>query len=128
MCLNPRKEISWFESLSRDQILSYYHERIRNAAFKLAITGDFDATTVIAALKEGMEGWEKGTAYEPLPVIEPSAPAQVRMHMEGKMNTDVRLGHLIPIYRNDPRFYALMTGVHILGGNFFLAPDANRQR
>ena len=114
----PEEEINWLQSFSRDQLLAYYKEQYCNSALRLAITGDFEPETVMQALEEGINGWERGASFVPVPVIEPAAASEESVHMEGKMNTDVRFGHAIPIYRGDPRFYALMTGVHILGGNF----------
>ena len=114
----PEEEIRWLQSLTRDQLVGYHRKRFLNGNLNMAITGDLNQDDAVHALEEGIEGWKQGADFKPIEVMQTGEAREQKMHMEGKMNTDVRLGHCIPIYRNDSAFYALMLGVHILGGNF----------
>ena len=104
------------------------HRRIFNPAnLVIAVSGDFEPTTMLAALEQALSGWEPGEK-----VGEPPAPDAAFVpgiyHVEkgipqGKVNIGLR-----GISRDDPDYFPMLVLNDILGGGGFTSRITKRVR
>ena len=106
-------------AISRDDLLKFHQQFVQPANILLAISGDFDRTTLLAALNKTLGSMKNnGTAAMPVIPPVPAHDAPETLLVEKQINQSViRLGHL-GISKDSPDLYALRVLDYILGGSF----------
>ncbi len=135
---HPSARESTIESVTRvtrDDLVAFHQRTIHPNGIILGVTGDFDKTDVLAALREVFGDWPKGDVPElKIPeVVEAGADGAkpvIRYVSKDTSQTHLRVGHLT-IKENDPDYPALSLLNDILGGSSFrsrLFRDVRTQR
>lgn len=112
-------ELSRLESFTVEEVRAYHRAQFGNDALSLVFSGDVDMELVQPAIEKAFDGWAPGgeeheqTYQTPL-----SRPGYAPILMEDRRNLDVRLGHTVPLRRQDPDFIPLYVATFCLGGNF----------
>lgn len=123
---HPNRRLTTEEAIDSVQTLSVrdlktFHKTgygLGNLLF--TVVGDVDHDTILGKLKEQFSSWKSSSLS-----LGPSGKqAQQReasegfVHIPDKTSADMYLGQAIGIDQDHEDYYALMTGVYILGGNF----------
>lgn len=106
-------------AISRDDLLRFHRQFVQPANIMLAISGDFDRTSLLATLNKTL-GSMKIANNTPLPAIPPVPAHNIpeTLLVEKQINQSViRLGHQ-GITKDSPDLYALRVLDYILGGSF----------
>ena len=115
--------IGWEKSvtaLTRDDVVRFHADHVRPDRALLAVVGDVDPKTVIAALEKAFAGWKgggarAGEAYQPVPQTQ---GRQVLIVRKPEVNqTQIRLA-CIGVPRNHPDYYPIRVANTILGRGF----------
>ncbi len=117
-------------SVTMDQVKAIYEKQVGAGAAELAVVGDFDPETTLAAVREILKDWKSDVAYKR---IERSAPTDVAGSKEDivtpdKSNAQFVAGVTFPMKESDPDFAALRLGNFMLGGNTLSSRLGNRIR
>jgi len=107
------------EGLTREQVRAYQARHFGARDLLLVFVGDIDTEAVAQALREAFGDW---TDHEAPPLFSTAMgvlpPDQSRIVLPDKENVDVRMGHTLSVYRQDPDYVPLYVASYILGGNF----------
>jgi zinc protease len=111
------------QAITRDDLLSLYHQQIGAQAGQIAIVGDFDSAAVLPVLESMFVGWNAPVAYARIPQI----PERVRgekliINTPDKANAYYVAGQTVKLRDTDPDYPALTVGNYALGQ----APLASR--
>jgi zinc protease len=106
------------DAVTIDEIKKIYETQLGATHAELAVVGDFDADTTLAAIKEMLKGWESKVPYRR---VERKAPSTVQGAKENiltpdKANAVFLAGLSFPLTEADPDYAALRLGNFILGG------------
>jgi len=117
----PRLErrIQQVQSATVEDVRAYHDAHFGATDFTVAVVGDLRHEDVADAVATAFSEW---TPHDAAPAHDAEAP-DGRPHRESlpmpdKSNVDVRLGHALPIRRDDDAYLPLYVGNYILGGNF----------
>lgn len=107
--------------ITRDDLLAFHQKTIHPNGIILGVTGDFDKTAMLNALRKVFGDWNKGAVPElkiaDVPEGANSHPT-VRFVNKDTSQTHLRVGHL-SIKENDPDYVPLAIANDILGGSSF---------
>lgn len=115
----PEEQLRTLQQLTVEDVRAYHAHHFGAEEWTLAFAGDLDHDRIRSVVAEAFEGWAPHDA-EPVYETEPSpeAPGRSVLPMPDKSNVDVRIGHALPLRRDDEAYPALYVGNYILGGNF----------
>jgi zinc protease len=104
------------ERITRSDLVEHHQRYFAPGNCTLAVVGDVTAADAFAAVDKAFGGWERRDVLTPLTLGQP-APAHrvVIVDLPGKMQTEIRAGHL-GILRKSDDFTAVDLAVRILGG------------
>jgi zinc protease len=113
-----------------DQIKELYEKQVGAGAAELAIVGDFDPETTLAAVREILKDWKSDVAYKR---IERKAPTDVagfkdNINTPDKKNAQFVAGITFPMKESDPDYAALRLGNFLFGGGTLSSRLGNRIR
>ena len=117
--LSPEDEIARLEAVTPEAVRAYHEAHVGSDGLLLTFVGDVEPERTAERVQDALGDWAphgREAAYAP----EASGDGAGREHvpMADKANLDVRIGHAVPIRRDDAAFLPLFAGVCILGGNF----------
>ncbi|WP_019499440.1 M16 family metallopeptidase [Pseudanabaena sp. PCC 6802] len=107
------------QSITREEIASFYKTHYRPDTTTLTIFGDFDPATTKTLLTQALSTWQaKGTApqLQYPDVKKPATIQQEQVVLPGKTQAIAMMGHL-GIARRDPRYYKALVLNQVLGGD-----------
>lgn len=111
--------IQQVQAATRADVRDYHRAHFGATDFTLAVVGDLAHDPVAGAVEEAFAGF---APHESAPAHAVEArggrPRRESIPMPDKSNVDVRLGHALPIRRDDEAYLPLYVGNYILGGNF----------
>ena len=124
----PRTRAS-VEAITRDDLVAFHRRYFHPGNFFFAVSGDVDASAMLAELERRMDDWAVGTEPVP-PVPAPDHTPQPGLYLVDKPDVNqgrVAIGHL-GIARDDPDRYKVLVMNDILGGGGFSARLLTRIR
>lgn len=105
-------------AITRDDLKEFHRLYFKPDRTILAVSGDINASDLIAKLENVFKSWERST--EPLPavpeLVTDFTPGVLLAHKDVSQSA-IRMGHL-GIDKNDPDLYAIRVLDYILGGGF----------
>jgi len=117
----PRLEhrIQQVQAATVEDVRAYHDAHFGATDFTIAAVGDLDHAGVADAVTSAFAEWSPHDT-EPAHDTEGRArrPQRESIPMPEKSNVDVRLGHDLPVRRDDDAYLPLHVGNYILGGNF----------
>lgn len=116
----PEEALRRLQQLSTEDVRRYHNQHVGATEWTLAVVGDLDHNRVETVVGDAFEGW---APHESAPTHEAEAlsdaePGRSVIPMPDKSNVDVRMGHAVPLRRDDDDYLALYVANYILGGNF----------
>lgn len=116
---DPAADLARLAELSVDDVRAYHERHFGGADLTVVFVGDVEAEEVAPLVRAGLGDWPPGHEQAPFAVHGLDAPpGRVGIPMPDKQNVDVRMGHRLPVRRQDPAYVPLYVGTFILGGNF----------
>lgn len=113
--------IASITGITRDDLVAFHRNTIHPNGIILGVTGDFQKSEMLAALRDVFGNWAKGAVPElkiaDVPESHSGVPA-IRFVNKETSQTHMRVGHLT-IRENDPDYVALAIANDILGGSSF---------
>jgi zinc protease len=118
--IRPAEEsLDALNAIAVDGVRGFYHRCVGADQLTFVVVGDVDPATVETVVRENLADWaEKGRGPGRWGVPPLSPAAAVHDVLPAKMNTDVRLGHAVPVKRGDGVYLPLHLATFVLGGNF----------
>ena len=116
---SPETVLQRLRGLAIEDVRDYHETHFGATEWTLAVVGDLDHEEVGTVVEESFDGWAPHDA--PAVYDTDADPAEVGRSVvpkPDKSNVDVRLGHALPLRRDDDDYAALYVGNYILGGNF----------
>lgn len=115
----PEEQLRALQQLTVEDVRAYHERHFGAEEWTMAFVGDLEPDRIRAVVQEAFAGWAPHEA-EPAHDTEPAAqgPGCSVIPMPDKSNVDVRMGHALPLRRDDEDYPALYVGNYILGGNF----------
>ncbi len=107
------------KSITRADLVRFYHEHYRPDTIQLALVGDFNPASVRPLLDNAFGKWQvlDKRPSLPFPTISlPKATTRLSQVIPGKAEAVTYIGYS-GISRSDPRFYTALVLNQILGGN-----------
>jgi zinc protease len=107
-------------TLTREDVVTFHDQRVRPDRAWLAVVGDVDPKTTIAALEKAFAGWKKSSdkwaeAYQAVPQVK--GRTVLIVNKPEVTQTQIRLA-CIGVPRNHPDFYPIVVANTILGSGF----------
>ncbi len=126
----PEESAKRTAAVTMDQIKEIYEKQVGAGSAELAVVGDFDPDTTLAAVREVLKDWKSGVAYKR---IDRSAPTDVAgsksdIVTPDKKNAQFVAGITFPMKESDPDFAALRLGNFLFGGGTLSSRLGNRIR
>ena len=106
-------------SITRDDLVSFYEKYYRPDTATIVVVGDVDANKAFELVKKYFGDWKAdGPAPKvDIPTIYPQqSPVKIVVPMMDKSQVDILFGYALGMKRNDPDFYAARLMNQILGG------------
>jgi zinc protease len=111
-----QERIARVESLTREDLASFYRERYGAASLILVVVGDVDADRVLDTLERGLADWVPGPdAAIPPAAPPPPSPGEATVRMPDKASADVVLASPTDLRRTDPDYLAASLANSALG-------------
>jgi zinc protease len=107
--------------LSLDDARSYYSHSFRPDMTTIIVIGDVTPAAAKASISRWFGGW-KATGPKPttdLPKVTLNRPSASVVPDSSRVQDNVVLRENLEIFRNNPDYYALQVGNHVLGGGFY---------
>ena len=104
------------ESISRNDVLNFYKQYYVASNMVIAMVGQIDSKRAKSIAKTISLAVEKGNPAEALPIVNPLSSGKIIKKDFPSTQTHILVG-LPGIKRNDPDYFALYVGNHILGGS-----------
>ena len=108
-------------TIALDDVKSYYAAAYRPDLTTIVVIGDVTPEHARAAIEKWFGGWKangpKPNIYSP--AIPPNKPGQATIPATGRIQSEVRLGEVIPISYQDPDFPVLQLANTVLTGGFY---------
>ncbi|HEV8060380.1 MAG TPA: pitrilysin family protein [Gemmataceae bacterium] len=126
----PEENAKRMASVTMDQIKELYEKQVGAGSAEVAVVGDFDPETTLAAVREILKDWQSDVAYKR---VDRTASSDVAGSKEDivtpdKKNAQFVAGVTFPMKESDPDFAALQIGNFIFGGNTLSSRLGNRIR
>lgn len=116
----PDGEIVTVAKLTRGDLVNFYKRHYVASNAMVAVVGDVSRADAQALVKRLLDGLPQGTPAEALPlVVEPVAAATLKRTFPSAQ-THVLVGAPLLTF-NDPDYFSLYVGNHILGGGGFVS-------
>ncbi len=108
-------------SLTRDDVLSYYHSTFRPDLTTIVVIGKITPEAARAAIEKYFGGWSaSGTKPNvDLPIAPPNKPGIVAVPDASRVQDTVILTQNLNVSRANPDYYPLALGSAVLGGGFY---------
>jgi zinc protease len=111
-------EYATIAAITRQDLLDWHHKYVAPNNIILGISGDFDAVSMEAKLRQAFASWPKGTSYKkPEISFQPAKPGYYQVEKEDVNQSNVRLIAL-GTTRNNPDYYAIEVFNEAFGGSF----------
>ena len=112
-------KIEQLDSIMLDDIKETESTSLFGSRLLAVASGDFELEEFEGLVKE-VAAYLVDRPSEAIeyPRVAMSKPGRQEVHLDGKPNIDVLLGHSLQLRREDDDYYPLMLGVFALGGNF----------
>lgn len=116
----PGRVLEQLRRLTVTDVRAYHANHFGSTEWTMAVVGDLDHSAVETTVGDAFAGW---SSHEAEPAHETNgAPekevGRTAIPMPDKSNVDVRMGHTVPLRRDDEDYPALYLGNYILGGDF----------
>lgn len=107
-------------AITRDDVVAFHAQHVRPDHAMLAVVGDVDPKTTIAALEKAFGGWKKSSekwteAYQAVPQVK--GRKILIVNKPEVTQTQIRLA-CVGVPRNHPDFYPIVVANAILGSGF----------
>lgn len=116
---DPDEELGRLATVGVERVHEFYESHVGANELTLVVTGDVDVAQVETVVSGVFSGWPSSqlspVAVETLSRV---APGVIQDVLPEKKNVDVRMGHRLPIRRDQPDYVPLFVGIFALGGNF----------
>lgn len=107
--------------LTRDDLVAFYQRHYARGSAVVALIGDLTRSEAEAIAEAVTNGLRAGSEEEPrLPDVAPLDAGAVRFISHPASQAHILIG-AIGISRNDPDYFALLVGNHVLGGGGFVS-------
>ena len=116
----PEEQLAQLQQITLDEIRTYHEAHFGANDLILSMVGDQASDEAIAqAVEHHFSGWVPHESPSTYAAEAGGAPGgESRVPMPDKGNIDVRMGHPIPVRRDDEEYLPLYVANYILGGNF----------
>lgn len=116
----PQEQLAALQHITREDIATYHAEHFGANEAIFAFVGD---QASVPAIERAVEAYFAGWGSHDAPSTYTAAASDAsggesRVPMPDKANIDVRMGHPLPVRRDDDDYLPLYVGNYILGGNF----------
>ncbi len=124
------EELTSLDQLTLAQVRELYAKQFSGQHGELAIVGDFDADSTLAAIKKITDGWKTDVVYKRIdkPAVPNIESGKKVIDTPDKENAVYFAGLSFPITDADPRFAAMKMGDYLLGGAPLASRISNRVR
>jgi len=104
-----------------DDVKSYYASAYRPDLTTIVVIGDVTPEHARAAIEKSFGAWKAAGPKPDLfpPAVPPNKSAQATIPATGRVQSEVRLGEVIPISYNDPDYPVLQLANTVLSGGFY---------
>ncbi len=115
----PEEDLERLATITVDDVRAFHAKHFGANDLTTALVGDLDVEAAEAVLRERLGAWTQGTEQASYAEhAEEEAPGRSLVPVPDKQNVDVRMGHGLPVRRQDAAYLPLFLGNFILGGNF----------
>ncbi len=108
-------------AITLDDVKSYYAASYRPDLTTIAVIGDVTPEHARAAIEKSFGGWKavgsKPNIYSP--AVPPNKSADATIPATGRIQSEVRLGEVIPMSYDDPDYPVLQLANTVLSGGFY---------
>ncbi len=115
----PEEDLERLAAITVDDVRRFHAGHFGANELTMVLVGDLDADAAEPIVRQHLGQWTPGAeraTYAEHPEEEP--PGKSLIPLPDKQNVDVRMGHGLPVRRQDPAYLPLFLGNFILGGNF----------
>lgn len=117
---SPTEQLTQLQQIGRDAVQAYHAAHFGANDFIMVMVGDRASDPALEqAVEQHFAGWaahDAPSTYEGQARVTAGGESQVPM--PDKTNIDVRMGHALPVRRDDDAYLPLYVANYILGGNF----------
>ena len=108
-------------SLTLADVKSYYATVMRPDLTTIVVIGDVTPDAAEASISKWFGDWTSSGSMPPtqLPAVPDNAPATLTVPDAQRVQDEVTLAETIGVTRDNPDYYALQVGDHVLGGGFY---------
>ena len=108
-------------SITLGDVKNFHSAVYRPDMTTIVVIGNITADEAKASIEKYFGTWTARGPKPPtqLPRIPPNRPAATVVPNSSRVQDDTSLVETVPIRRNDPAYYALQLGDHVLGGGFY---------
>jgi zinc protease len=111
-------EYATIAAISRQDLIDWYNTHVSPNNIILGLSGDFDAATMEAKLRQIFGAWPKGAAWEKKDLeFHPAKPGYYLISKDDVNQSNVRMVGL-GTTRNDPDYFAIEVFNEAFGGSF----------
>lgn len=126
---SPEELVQLAQTLTLDQLRSYYTRTFGASEGEIAVVGDFDQAELEKSLQAGLGDWKSPSAYQRIPNdYFDVSPLRQTVNVSDKANAVVQGGLNLKLRDDNPDYPALVLGNYILGGGFLNSRLATRIR
>lgn len=111
----PSVEEDLHAPVSLDQVRDLYARWVGAGAGELAVVGDFDPSSTLAAMHAALEGWKSSYRRIPMEAVG-AAPTEQMLQTPDKANAILYAGQVWAMKQEDPDYPALVLAGQVLGG------------
>jgi predicted Zn-dependent peptidase len=115
----PEEDLERLASIRVEDVRAFHAKHFGANDLTMALVGDLDVDAAGPVVRESLGVWAPGTERAPYAErAENGEPGRSLVPLPDKQNVDVRMGHGLPVRRQDAAYLPLFLGNFILGGNF----------
>lgn len=124
------EEIAQLDATTLAQVKELYAKQLGSAVGELAVVGDFDVDSTLAAFTQMLAGWKAEVPFERIdrPAATLTKGDKILIPTPDKANAVYLAGMMIPMKDSDPDYGALLVGNFIYGGAPLASRLSNRVR
>jgi zinc protease len=126
----PEESAKRTAAVTMNQIKEIYEKQVGTGSAELAIVGDFDPETTLAAVREILKDWKSAVAYKRIErrAVTDVAGSKSDIVTPDKKNAQFVAGITFPMKESDPDYAALRLGNFLFGGGTLSSRLGNRIR
>ncbi len=115
----PQESIAFYEDVAPDRIRSYHDVHFGSRDLRIVFVGDVGELGLASCVRSVFGAWaDHASDGHYVTGLGQRNDGDSYVEVPGKPNSDVAIGHGLPVRRDDPDFIPLYVANYVLGGNF----------